>query len=114
MDEDRKLDHLKDDFTQFEADNVDHNTDIQDRKGTLHEIGITAFQSLIRIYLKKSVTNTNNFKIETIERKDSIKLNWYQQKDVRSFLTGTTCKKIHCYMRDSACRWFIVKKAKIF
>ena len=28
--------------------------------------------------------------------------------------TGITCKKIHCYMRDSACRWFIVKKDKIF
>ena len=29
-------------------------------------------------------------------------------------LTGITCKKIPCYMRDSACRWFIVKKAEIF
>ena len=28
--------------------------------------------------------------------------------------TRITCKKIPCYMRDSACRWFIVKKAKIF
>ena len=28
--------------------------------------------------------------------------------------TGITCKKIPCYMRDSACRWFIVKNAKIF
>ena len=28
--------------------------------------------------------------------------------------TGITCKKISCYMRNSACRWFIVKKAKIF
>ena len=28
--------------------------------------------------------------------------------------TGITCKKIPCYMRDSACRWFMVKKAKIF
>ena len=28
--------------------------------------------------------------------------------------TGVTCNKIPCYMRDSACRWFIVKKAKIF
>ena len=28
--------------------------------------------------------------------------------------TGITCKKIPCYMRDPACRWFIVKKAKIF
>ena len=28
--------------------------------------------------------------------------------------TGITCKKIPCYMLNSACRWFIVKKAKIF
>ena len=28
--------------------------------------------------------------------------------------TGITCKKILCYMRDPACRWFIVKKVKIF
>ena len=28
--------------------------------------------------------------------------------------TGITCKKIPCYMHDSACRLFIVKKAKIF
>ena len=27
---------------------------------------------------------------------------------------GITCKKIPYYMRDSACRWFIVKKAKKF
>ena len=27
--------------------------------------------------------------------------------------TGMTRKKIPCYMRDSACRWCIVKKAKI-
>ena len=28
--------------------------------------------------------------------------------------TGIKCMKIPCYMRDSPCRWFIVKKAKIF
>ena len=28
--------------------------------------------------------------------------------------TKITCKKIPCYMCDSACRWFIVKKTKIF
>ena len=28
--------------------------------------------------------------------------------------TGITCKKITCYMRDSACRWLIVENAKIF
>ena len=28
--------------------------------------------------------------------------------------TGKTCKKIPCYMRDSACRWLYVKNVKIF
>ena len=28
--------------------------------------------------------------------------------------TGVICKKIPCYMHDSAYSWFIVKKAKIF
>ena len=28
--------------------------------------------------------------------------------------TGITCKKIPCYMRDSAGRWFIVKNVKMF
>ena len=28
--------------------------------------------------------------------------------------TGITCKKIPCYMRDSASRWLIVENAKIF
>ena len=28
--------------------------------------------------------------------------------------TGITCRKIPCYMRDSACRWCIVVNAKIF
>ena len=25
-----------------------------------------------------------------------------------------TCKKISCYMRELACRWFIIKKLKFF
>ena len=29
-------------------------------------------------------------------------------------ITGITCKKIPCYMGDSACRWFIVKNLKYF
>ena len=28
--------------------------------------------------------------------------------------TGITCEKIPCYMRDSACKGFIVKKDKYF
>ena len=28
--------------------------------------------------------------------------------------TEITCKKIPCYMCNSACKWFIVKKAKLF
>ena len=27
---------------------------------------------------------------------------------------GITCKKISCYMRDSGCNWFILKKIKYF
>ena len=34
MDEDHKLDHIKDGFTQFVADNVDHNTDTLNGKNT--------------------------------------------------------------------------------
>ena len=30
-----------------------------------------------------------------------------------NYNTGMTCKKISCYMRDSACRWLIVENAKI-
>ena len=42
MDEDHKLDHLKDGLMQFVADNVDHNTDTLDGKGTFHGMGIIA------------------------------------------------------------------------
>ena len=28
--------------------------------------------------------------------------------------TGITCKKIPCHIRDSSCRWLIVKNVKIF
>ena len=28
--------------------------------------------------------------------------------------TGIRCKKIPCYMRDSACKWLMVKNVKIF
>ena len=31
-----------------------------------------------------------------------------------SIRTEVTCKKIPCYMRDLACRWFIIRKGKIF
>ena len=86
MDEDHKLDHLKDGFTQFVADNVDHDIDIQDGKGTFHEMGIIACSILNKdIPEKTNEANTTNFKKDAMERKDSIKHNWYQQKDVRSF-----------------------------
>ena len=42
MDENHKLDHLKDGFTQFVVDNADHNTDTLDSKGTFHGMGIIA------------------------------------------------------------------------
>ena len=80
MDEEHKLDHLKDGFTQFVADNVDHNTDTLDGKGTFHGMGIIACSILNKTKVKRIQTI---LKRETIERKDSIKLHWYQGKDVR-------------------------------
>ena len=35
----------------------------------------------------------------------------YYRTIIRSAIT---CKKIPCYMRGSACRWFIVENTKIF
>ena len=51
MDEDHKLDHIKDGFMKFLADNVNHNTDILDGKGTFHGMGIVACSVLNKIYL---------------------------------------------------------------
>ena len=42
MDEDYKPHHLKNKFSQFEADKVKHNTDTLDGRGTLHGMGIIA------------------------------------------------------------------------
>ena len=42
MDEDYELDYLKNGFTKFVADNVNHNTDTLDGKGTFHGMGIIA------------------------------------------------------------------------
>ena len=50
-----------------------------------------------RYYLKKTVSKV-----------------YYYSKHESIIRTGITCKKIPCYMRDSACRWFIVENAKIF
>ena len=38
--------------------------------------------------------------------------NWYLHGTL--IRTGKTCKKIPCYVFNSACRWFIVAKAKLF
>ena len=76
MDEDHKLDHLKDGFTQFVADNLDHDIDIQDGKGTFHEMDTIACSILNKdIAEKTNEANTTNFKIGAIEIKDSIKHN---------------------------------------
>ena len=49
MDGNYKLDHIKDGFTQFAADNVEYNNDSLDDKGTFHEMGIIACS--VRTYL---------------------------------------------------------------
>ena len=58
-----------------------------------------------RCYLSKSALTTNTH----------VKLSsWVNLTYGTIMRTGITCKKIPFYMGDSACRWFIVKKAKIF
>ena len=85
MDEEHKLDHLKDGFTQFVADNADHNTETLDSKGTLHGLGIIACSILNKDPTDKRAKRIQTVvKKEAIEGKDSIKLQWYQGKDVRS------------------------------
>ena len=79
MDEDHKLDHLKDGFTQFVADNVGHNTDTVDGKSTFNEISIIACLILSKVIPEKKRSECQQ--LEAIKRKDSIKLNWYQQKN---------------------------------
>ena len=48
----------------------------------------------------------NSLSFRAVERAD--------MKHETIIRTGITCKKIPCYMRDSACRWFIVENAKVF
>ena len=62
MDGQHKLDDLQDGFTQFVGDNVDHNTDTLDGKGTFHGMGIIASSILDKDMPEKSEANTNNFK----------------------------------------------------
>ena len=38
----------------------------------------------------------------------------YTYRDETIIKAGIVCKKISCYMRDSACRWLIVENGKIF
>ena len=85
IDEDHKLDQIKDGFTHFVADNVDHNTDTLDGKGTFHGMHIIDCSVLNKYLPGKRVKRILTILIRApIERKVSIKLHWYQGKDVRS------------------------------
>ena len=46
MDKDYELDYLKNGFTQFAVDNVNHSTDTLDDKVTCYGMGIIAFSIL--------------------------------------------------------------------
>ena len=75
MDGDHKIDHHKDGFTQFVADNMNHNTDTLDGKGTFHGMAIIACSILNKDLPDKRAKRIQTIlKRETIERKDSTKL----------------------------------------
>ena len=79
MDEDHKLDHIKYGFTHFVVDNVDHNTDTLNRKGTFHWMHIIYCSVLNKYLPDKRVKRIITILIrETIKRRVSIKLHWYQ------------------------------------
>ena len=48
----------------------------------------------------------------TRKRRSHFKKTWHNHGTIIG--TGITCRKIPCYIRNSASRWFIVKKAKLF
>ena len=78
MNENHKLDHIKDGFMQFAADKVDHNTDTLDGKGTFLGMGIIACSVLNKDLPSKRVKRIPTIlKREIIERKDSVKLHWH-------------------------------------
>ena len=82
MDEDYKLDEIKNGFTHFVAGNVNYALD---GRGTFHGMGIITCSVLSKDLPDKGVKRISTIlKRETIERKDSIKFHWYQGKDVRS------------------------------
>ena len=64
--------------------------------------------------------NYNNNDFYSYIQRDELTYPYYMNhttliRQVASVIrTGITCKKIPCYMRDSACRWLIVQNAKIF
>ena len=75
MDEEHKLEHIKDGFTQFVTDKVDHNTDTLDSKGTFNGMGFIACSVLNKDLPDKRVKRIPTIlKRETIKRKYSIKL----------------------------------------
>ena len=52
--------------------------------------------------------------MSSFDRRKIIEDSWNFMIHGTIIWTGITCKKISCYMHDSACRWCIVKKARIF
>ena len=59
---------------------------------------------------EKTKTKTKTETKKTINKYTAFRMFWL----CYLIRTGITCKKIPCYMHHSACRWFIVKKAKMF
>ena len=74
IEEDHKLDYIKDGFTHFVVDNVDHNIDTLDGEGTFHGMHIIDCSVLNKYLPGKRVKRiVPILKREAIERKVSIK-----------------------------------------
>ena len=84
-------------------------------KGLSYNFYLIFFQTIVSsLSLSTSIKSQSQTKLFSV-RVSCLKINFlFFQSDHGTIIRiGIACKKIHCYMRDSAFRWFIVKKAKI-
>ena len=77
----------------------------------LKKIGYIITWSIVSVYLSKNISKISNAYISKSQRCYNVESAVYRGTIIR---TGKACNKIPCYIPDSACRWFIIKKAKIF
>ena len=72
-------------FTQWVADNVDHNIVTLDGKGTFHGMGIIACSALTEVIPGRRIKRIAQImKSQEVVNSTSIKIHWYQRPNIRA------------------------------